>query len=195
MKIKIITISREFGSGGRTIGKMVAEKLSFAYYDKDLIEKVAKQTGLSEDYISERGEYASTKNAFVYSFVGRGINGMSADDYLWAEQRKTILELAKKDPCVIIGRCSDYILKDRPDCIHIFIHADIKSRAERIVKLYGETDKIPEKRLIDKDKKRRINYKYYTDREWGLSQNYTISLDSGVIGIEKCVDILVGLVR
>ena len=174
---------------------MVAEKLGIAFYDKELIEKVAMQTGFDEKYIEDQGEDSPTTNIFAYSFVGRAINGMSINDYLWSIQRKIILELAERESCVIVGRCADYILKDRKDCLNVFIHADTDSKAERIVKLYGETDKSPKRRLQEKDKKRKINYKYYTDKEWGMSQNYHISLDSSRFGIEKCSNIIVKLVN
>ena len=192
---KIITISREFGSGGRSIGKAVAEKLGYKYYDRELIEKVADKTGFSREYIEEQGEYSPTTVSFAYSFVGRGINGVSTEDYLWSAQRKVILELADQEPCVIVGRCADYILKGRDDCLNIFIHANKKSREERIVKLYGATDKSPEKRLQEKDKKRKINYKYYTEQDWGMSQNYHLSLDSSEIGMDKCVDMIIDLAK
>ena len=192
---KIITISREFGSGGRSIGKAVAEKLGYKYYDRELIEKVADKTGFSREYIEEQGEYSPTTVSFAYSFVGRGINGVSTEDYLWSAQRKVILELADQEPCVIVGRCADYSLKGRDDCLNIFIHANKKSREERIVKLYGATDKSPEKRLQEKDKKRKINYKYYTEQDWGMSQNYHLSLDSSEIGMDKCVDMIIDLAK
>ena len=192
---KIITISREFGSGGRTIGRMVAEKLGMSFYDKELIEKVAEESGLSKKYIEEGGEYAPSKSRFAYSFIGRNIDGMSLDDYIFMAQRKVILEIAEKESCVIVGRCADYILRNRDDVLNVFIHSDMDKRAERIVKLYGETDKSPEKRLKDKDKKRSINYKYCTDRVWGMSQNYHISLNSGAIGLDTCVDIIVDLAK
>lgn len=195
MRKRIITISRQFGSGGRSIGKEVAKTLGIAYYDRELIEKVAEKTGLSPDFIAERGEYSPSKNPFAYSFVDRSINGMSLSDYLYNEQRRVILELADKEPCVIVGRCADYILRDRTDCVHAFIHAGEEVRAERIVKLYGETNVEPKKRLHDKDKKRAVNYKYYTDREWGLAENYDITLDSGTLGIDMCVKILVDLAK
>lgn len=193
MKKKIITISREFGSGGRTIGKMVAERLGYDFYDKELIEKIAAESGFNEKYIEEQGEYAPSKNSFAYAFVGRDINGMSMSDYIYSMQRKVILELAEKGNCVIVGRCADYILRDRADCLNVFVHADMDKRADRIVNRYGETDKAPEKRLMDKDRKRKINYKYYTGQEWGMSQNYHISLNSGEIGIDKCVQIITDL--
>ncbi len=192
---KIITISREFGSGGRSIGRMVAEKLNMSFYDKELIEKVAEETGLSKKYIEEGGEYSPSKSRFAYSFIGRNIDGMSLDDYIFMQQRKIILDIAEKESCVIVGRCADYILRNRDDVLNVFIFADMDKRAERIVKLYGETDKSPEKRLKDKDKKRSINYKYCTDRVWGMSQNYHICLNSGEIGIDRCVDIIAELAK
>ena len=195
MRKRIITISRQFGSGGRSIGKEVAKTLGIAYYDRELIEKVAEKTGLSPDFIAERGEYSPSKNPFAYSFVDRSINGMSLSDYLYNEQRRVILVLADKEPCLIVGRCADYILRERTDCLHAFIHASEEVRAERIVKLYGETNVEPKKRLHDKDKKRAVNYKYYTDQEWGLAKNYDITLDSGTLGIDTCVKILVELAK
>ena len=195
MRKRIITISRQFGSGGRSIGKEVAKTLGIAYYDRELIEKVAEKTGLSPDFIAERGEYSPSKNPFAYSFVDRSINGMSLSDYLYNEQRRVILELADKEPCVIVGRCADYILRERTDCLHAFIHASEEVRAERIVKLYGESDVAPEKRLHDKDARRKVNYRHFTGREWGVVQNYHMALDSGTLGIEGCVDLIAAAFR
>ena len=187
----IITISREFGSGGRTIGRLAAEKLGYAFYDKELIEKVAGETHLSPEFIKESGEYAPSTNLFSYAFVGRSMNGHSTEDYLWSAQQKIILELAGKGRCVIVGRCADYILENREDCFNVFIHSDIENRVKRIIEKYGENGIHPEKRIKDKDKKRKINYEYYTDRVWGMSQNYHLALDSGVLGIQTCVDLII----
>lgn len=195
MQKTIITISREFGSGGRTIGKNVAESLGIPCYDKELIEKLAQTTGFSEKYIEEQGEYAPTKNPFSYAFVGRNIDGMSVGDYLWNEQRKKILELAELGSCVIVGRCADYILRERADVLNVFVHAPVAERAKRIVEVYGETAVAPEKRLRDKDKKRAINYHYYTEQEWGKAQNYHLTLDSSAFGIEGCVDMICNIVN
>jgi len=195
----IITISREFGSGGRSIAKKVAETLDIPYYDKELIKQVAEKTGLSPDYVENAGEYAAGKSMLSYlpSLVGQHnfTNGMSASDFLWCMQRNVILELAGKDSCVIVGRCADYILKDDPDAFHVFVHASTEFRADRIVRLYGESEKKPEERLADKDAKRRVHYKHYTGRAWGRCQNYDLSLNSGIIGIEKCVSIIDRLVQ
>ena len=194
MSNRIITISREFGSGGRTIGKEVAAKLGIHCYDSELIEKIAQESGLAKEFIAEKGEYAShggwLANAFSY---GSSYNGTSVQDYLWKVQREIILELAEKESCVIVGRCADYILRDHDNCLKVFIHAASDNRTERIVKIYGETMAAPEKRLQDKDKKRKAYYHFYTNMEWGEIQNYHITLDSGVLGIDKCVDIITDL--
>mgnify|MGYP000554902830 FL=1 len=196
MSKNIITISREFGSGGRTIGKEVAKRLGYEYYDKDLVKMVALETGLDEGFIEQEGEYASGKNILSYIFSSSNrpvMNGMTMDDFLWVMQRKIVLDIAEKGHCVIVGRCADYILKDRSDCLNVFVHSSMENRAERIVRLYGESEKSPEKRLEEKDKKRSLYYKRHTGREWGMSQNYNLSIDSGMFGIDKCVDIILDL--
>lgn len=188
--IKIITISREFGSGGRTIGKEVAEKLGIPCYDKDLIEKIAEETGYAKEYIADEGEYAPNANSLAYMFIGRGLDGLSNADKIWIAQKKVIEELAEKSACVIVGRCADYVLRERKDVLNVFVYADKKYRAERIVKQYGESEVEPEKRLADKDKKRKLNYKYFTEQEWGKRQNYHLSIDGGFLGIEKSVALI-----
>lgn len=193
MSNRIITISREFGSGGRTIGKEVAAKLGIPCYDHELIEKIAEKSGFAKEYIKESGEYAAAGNWLGNALAGRDFNGHSNQDYLWNIQRAVILELAEKESCVIVGRCADHILKDTADCLKVFIHASVEKRAERIVKVYGERKEAPEKRLKDKDKRRKVYYRFYTDTDWGVAQNYHITLNSGVLGIEKCVDIIMGL--
>lgn len=190
MKNKIITISREFGSGGRTIGRQTAERLGIPCYDSELIDKIAEKSGFAKEYIAEKGEYSAKGGWFASAFSDRTFNGTSNQDYLWVVQRDIVLELAQKESCVIVGRCADYILKDTADCLTVFVHADISARAERIVKLYGETSQSPEKRLKDKDRRRSSYYRFYTDRDWGAAQNYHLALDSGVLGIEKCVEII-----
>ncbi len=193
MKKKIITVSRQFGSGGRTIAKALAEKLGYAYYDSELVERVAKETGFDPSYIADAGEYAPGRSIFSYAVstsVPAASRGMNASDYLWSAQCKIILEIAEKGNCVIVGRCADYILRDREDCLNVFIHAPTEYKAKRIVEHYGVTDKSPEKRLEEKDTRRKVNYKYFTGREWGLTENYHISLDSAALGEEKCVQII-----
>ncbi len=199
MEKKIITISREFGSGGRSIGRMVAEKLGIPFYDKELVEQIAMESGFAPQFVEEHGEHSPGKSFFSYAFAHQGVpgvmNGLSTADFLWNIQCNVILQLAEKGPCVIVGRNADYILKDRNDCMHAFIHADMAYRADRIVRLYGESEKSPETRLQEKDKRRRVNYQHYTGRSWGTAQNYDICLDSSTVGIDECVDIIVRLAQ
>lgn len=193
---KIITISRQFGSGGRSIGKEVAEKLGYAYYDSELVLQVAEKTGLHPSYIEDAGEYAPGKSILSYAFSnGASAGSMNASDYLWSGQCSVIMELAEKGNCVIVGRCADYILREREDCLNVFIYADKEYRAKHIVERYGVRDKSPEKRLEEKDTKRKVNYKYFTGRNWGEVENYHISLDSSALTPEKCVDIIVNLAK
>lgn len=189
MKNRIVTISREFGSSGRTIGKQLADKLGIYCYDQELIVQLMKESGFAKEYIEEQGEYAPW-GWFPNAFAGRGRDGLSNQDYLWIIQKKLIRELAEKESCVIVGRCADYILKEEADCLNVFIYASMEKRAQRIVEVYGDTEQSPETRLRDKDKRRAAYYQFYTEQKWGKVQNYDIALNSGVIGIEKCVDIL-----
>ncbi|MCM1181887.1 MAG: cytidylate kinase-like family protein [Roseburia sp.] len=193
--VKIITISREFGSGGRTIGREVAKELGIPCYDKEFIEKVAEETGYAEAFIEKEGEYAPTSSALSYMFLGRGLDGLSNADRIWFAQKKVIEALAEKGPCVIVGRCADYVLRSRKDCLNVFIYADKAFRAERIVTQYGESAVEPQKRLADKDKKRKLNYKYFTEQEWGKRQNYHLCIDSSFTGIENAADLIVRVVR
>ena len=199
MSKKVITISREFGSGGRTIAKMVAERLDYAYYDKALVERIAKESGYSEEFIERRGEDATSTSSFLFNLSRTGSGGYDGvpgiSDKLYVIQHNLIKKLPEEGPCVIVGRCSDYILKDYVDSLHVFVYADSPFKADRIVRLYGERDDIPEKRLEEKDKKRKVYYKNYTGRIWGMSNNYDLCLNSGKIGIENCVDIIVKLAQ
>ncbi len=195
MEKRIITISREFGSGGRTIGREVANRLGIPFYDKELVEQVALESGFAPKFIEEHGEHAPGKTRLSYVFANQGIpgvmNGLSTADFLWSIQCNVILQLAEKGPCVIVGRNADYILKDRKDVLDVFIHADMDFRADRIVRLYGESEKSPMARLNEKDKRRQINYQHYTGQVWGNANNYDICLNSARLGIESCVDIIV----
>ena len=194
MSKRIIAISRQFGSGGRSVAKELAQRLGIAYYDKELVEQVALETGFDPKYIEEQGEYAPGRSALAYAFAYHGspgvMQGLSTADFLWNMQREVILRIAEKEPCVIVGRCADYVLRNRDDVLSVFIHADMDYRAERIVRLYGETEKSPKKRLQEKDDKRRVYCKHYTDREWGEAGNYDLTLNTAKLGQAACVDIL-----
>ena len=137
MAKRIITISREFGSGGRFIGEEVAKKLGIAYYDKNIISQIAEKSGLSPEYIQENAELSPKKGLFAYAFSGRDITGKSVEDMVYEAQRNIILELAEKEPCVIIGRNADYILKDRDDVLNVFIHGDMPEKIQRITRLHN----------------------------------------------------------
>lgn len=191
MKNRIVTISREFGSGGRTIGKKVAKTLDIPCYDAELIQKLAEESGFTESYVKEAGEYVPD-GLLSFAFSNRTF-GPTNEDILWDLQYKVITGLAEKGPCVIVGRCADYILREKADCLKVFIHADMAFRAQRIVEVYGEREQSPEQRLRDKDKRRAAYHRFYTDMKWGHAQNYHITLDSGVLGIDRCVEIICGL--
>ena len=191
MKNRVITISREFGSGGRTIGKKVAEQLGIPCYDAEIIQKMVKETGFTPEYVKEAGEY--TPGNFLSSAFSNRLFGPTNEDILWEHQYKVITELAQKGPCVIVGRCADYILQDKADCLKVFIHADMDFRALRIVEVYGEREQSPEERLRDKDKRRAAYHRFYTDMKWGYAQNYHLTLNSGVLGIDQCVKIIASL--
>lgn len=199
MGFKIITISREFGSGGRTIGREVANRLGIPFYDKELVDQIALESGFSPSFVEENGEHSPTRSRLAYAFSHQGVpgvmNGMSTADFLWSIQCSVIMQLADQGPCVIVGRNADYILKDRKDCLDVFIHADMDFRADRIVKLYGESEKSPTARLNEKDKRRMINYQHYTGRTWGQAQNYALCLNSGTLGIDACVDLIVSMAK
>ena len=199
MKKNIITISRQFGSGGRSVGRLVAEKLGIPFYDKELVEQISLESGFAPKFVEEQAEHAPGKSRLSYAFAPQGIpgvmNGMSTADFLWHIQCSTIIQIAEAGPCVIVGRNADYILKDRPDVLHAYIHADMDYRADRIVRLYGESEKSPEARLQEKDKRRMLNYQHYTGRDWGAAENYDICLNTGKIGIEAAAEMIVSLVK
>ena len=193
MSYSVVTITREFGSGGRTIAKKLAEELGYDYYDYELVQKIAQESGFAEGFIEEFGEEVSTCGFF--SFFGNNWGELNINDQLYFAERKVILELAEKGNCIIVGRCADYILKDRKDTLNVFIYADMEWKKDRIVNLYGETDVDIEKRILEKDKRRKAYYKYYTDRKWNRAANYHISLESSELGIDTCVEILKSIVK
>ena len=199
MEKRIITISREFGSGGRTIGREVANRLGIPFYEKELVDQIALESGFAPNFVEEHGEHAPGLSRLSYAFAHQGVpgimNGLSTADFLWSIQCSVIMQLADQGPCVIVGRNADYILKDRKDVLDVYIHADNEFRADRIVRLYGESEKSPMARLAEKDKRRQINYQHYTGRTWGTAQNYDICLNSGRLGIDACVDVIIQMYK
>ncbi|GAA6379119.1 cytidylate kinase-like family protein [Anaerostipes hadrus] len=194
MEKRIITISREFGSGGRFIGEEVAKQLGIAYYSENIIDQIAQQSGLSPEYIEENAELSPKKGLFAYVFSGRDITGKSVDDMLYEAQRKVILEIAEKEPCVMIGRNADFILKDRDDVLNVFVQGDMPEKIKRICKLYDVTEDGAIKLIKDTDKRRRINYNFYTEQKWGMARNYTLSLNSSQLGYERCEKMIIDCV-
>ncbi|MBE6959276.1 MAG: cytidylate kinase-like family protein [Ruminococcaceae bacterium] len=199
MKKTIITISRQFGSGGRTIGRKVAEKLGIPFYDKELVEQVALESGFAPKFVEENSEHSPGKSLLSYAFAPQGVpgvmKGLSTADFLWNIQCGVILQLADQGPCVIVGRNADYILKDREDVLHVYIHADMDYRAERIVRLYGDSEKSPETRLKEKDKRRAVNYQHYTGRTWGASENYDLCINTASISEDKAAELIIALMN
>ena len=195
MAKRIITISREFGSGGLFIGEEVTKKLGIAYYDKNIIGQIAEKSGLSPEYIQENAELSPKKGLFAYAFSGRDITGKSVEDMVYEAQRNIILELAEKEPCVIIGRNADYILKDRDDVLNVFIHGDMLEKIKRITGLYNVKEKEAVKMMADTDKRRRTNYNFYTDQNWGKASNYTLCLNSSQLGYDRCEMIIMECVK
>lgn len=200
MQRKVITISREFGSGGRFIGEEVAKKLGIAYYDKNIISQIAQESGLSPEYIQEKAELAPGKGLFgkglfAYALAGRDQSGKSVEDLVYEAQRKIIIDIAEKEPCVIIGRNADFILKDRADVLNVFIHGDMPQKTERICKLYHVDEQNAVEMMTDIDKRRMTNYNFYTDQKWGKASNYTLSLNSSQLGFEMCEQIIMNIIK
>ena len=197
MKRHVIALGRQFGSGGREIGRKLSESLGFAYYDRELLKLAAERAEVGEELFADKDEKAGNPWLFKAFYQGgpKVKQGQSAEDVLFQMQSEIIRELAEKEDCIIVGRCADYILEDRDDVLNVFVHAGKDYRAKRIVLLYGETDKPPAKRLAEKDKKRALNYRHYTGREWGNVHNYDLSLDSGRLTPEGCVEIITRVVQ
>lgn len=190
---RVITISREFGSGGRSIGRKVAERLGYAFYDEELVNEVAKRSGFAPEFIKEQGEYATSRHSLLFALATAqqfSLDGLSTMDKLYIEQTKIIEELAAIGNCVIVGRCADYVLREREDTLHVFIFGEEQEKAKRIIEKYGESSKAPEKRLREKDQRRKVYYKNYTGRVWGQTSNYDLCLNSSVLGQEICTELI-----
>ena len=194
MKKKIVTISRQYGSGGRYIGENLTKAMGVPCYDEKLIDMVAKESGFAQSFVAEKGERMTGSLLFniasSLSFANNVFstnNGVTLQDEIYFTQNRIIKELADKGPCVIVGRCADYILREREDCLNVFIFADNESKIERAEKYFNITREEAPAVLKKKDKARANHYKYYTDQEWGMASNYDLCLNSGLIGIEGCV--------
>ena len=182
----IITISREYGSGGRYIGRMVAEKLGIKFYDKDLVSLVAKESNLSESFIEENEQKKKFNSKFNSDY--------NEDDKLFIAESKVIKEIAKKESCVIIGRCADYILNDYPNVIKIFIYSTDKDKIQRVVKYYNIRKKDALSKITKENKLRAKHYKYYTNQEWGKISNYDLTINSDYLGPEETAEMISNMI-
>ncbi len=184
----IITINREYGSGGRYVGKLLAEKLGCKLYDKDLITMVANESGLSASYIEEKEQKVSGK--LLANFNSQYYNNLTNDDNLFIAESNAIKEIAKKGSCVIIGRCADYVLKDQDNVYKVFLYSDDKNKVARSVKYYGKNEKTALKEINKINKAREKHYNYYTSKEWKDLSNYDFCINVDTIGTEKTAEII-----
>lgn len=204
---KIITISREYGSGGRLIGKLVAETLGYDFYDKEIIDMAAQESGLSPDFIKKTEQNLSS--GFLYNLLlgssysgtangAASINGtqmLPLADQVFNAERKVILDLAKKESCVIVGRCADYILKasdeiDSKSLLNVFIYGNLEEKLKRIEDLYKEPEQAAKKTIQQIDKRRANHYNTFTEATWGDRKNYDIMINSSTAGIEETARII-----
>ncbi len=193
----VFTIGRQFGSGGRKVGKALAERLGISYYDKEILTRAAEDSGLNEQLFHNADEKPTS--SLLYSLMmgnypmatgALGFNEMPLNDQLFLIQSKTIKKIASEGSCVLIGRCADYILRDNPDVISIFVHAPIEARVYRAIHTYEIDPDKAEDICLKNDKTRANFYNYYSDRKWGMCRTYDLSLDSAKLGIEGCVDMI-----
>jgi cytidylate kinase len=192
---KIITISRQYGSGGREIGEKLAKSLGIPFYDNELITRAAKESGFAES-VFERAEDKAT-NSLLYS-IAMGMNAygnsefgfanLSLDDRIYLAQSDVIKKVSAEGPCVIVGRCADYVLKDKPNVVHIFVWADIKSRVKRATTLYNMPEAKAEENIARIDKRRANYYNYHANEKWGRAENYHLSIKSDYLGIDSAVE-------
>ena len=190
-KQMVITISREYGSGGRYIGRLIADKLGIKLYDKDFIIRLAEKTGLSEDYIESNEQ----KMDLLSSLNNGYYVGLNNSDDLFVKESELIKEVADKESCVIVGRCSDFILRDRKNVIKVFIYSNLEDKIKRATQYYGFDKEKAEKEIKRRDKQRATHYKHYTEHEWNDKSNYDICINSDVLGVEKSADLICDLVK
>ncbi|MCC8100138.1 MAG: cytidylate kinase-like family protein [Clostridiales bacterium] len=194
--LPVITIAREYGSAGHSIGEMVAKELGMPFYDSAILDHVAEQSGFTKDVVAEQGEYVNQRSKFWSGFsLTGGLYFEDPQDMIYRLQCKAIQDFAAAEPCVIVGRCADYVLNGTCDTLKVFIHSDYPYRIKRIQEVYHETPADPKKYLQQRDRNRATYYKYYTDHEWGDFRNYNLNLDSGYLGVEQCVSIIVNAAR
>ncbi|MGI6256804.1 MAG: AAA family ATPase [Anaerovoracaceae bacterium] len=195
MSKPIVTISRQFGSGGRIIGKQLAEELGVVYYDKNILDDIAKDKGYSKELIEEDEKKA--KNSFFYSMAnafgsaGYGVENLSINEQFFMAQFDYITKIGQKqEGGVIVGRCADYVLREDKSVSNIFIYADEDSRIERAIEIYGVSPEEAPRMLADVDKARANYYRYHTGQKWGEPSNYHLAIDSGHMEIDNIVKLI-----
>lgn len=193
-KKTVITLSRQYGSGGREAGKKLAEALGFAYYDKELIARAAQDSGLGEEFFVRDGEQVASKLSYLFSYAsgnaGANEETLPLSDRVFIAQTKMIKKVAEEGDCVIIGRCSDFILQDEFETVDVFIHADWNARIARVMERNGLDRAGAIDRIRKTDKRRATYYQHYTDRKWGDVANYDIAVSTSAIGIDGTVELL-----
>lgn len=187
----VITVSREYGSGGRYVGRLIADKLGIKFYDKEIITKLAEETGLSEEYI-EKNEQKRDASAILNNGYYIGLDNA---DELFVKESELIKELASKDSCVIIGRCADFILKDEKNVVKVFVYSGMEDKIKRATQIYGYEEDKAKKEIERIDKLRANHYKHYTDKEWKDFNNYDICINSDLLGVEKSADMICNMVK
>lgn len=187
MKHIVITIGREYGSGGRLIAKKLSEEMGITFYDKQLISDVAKKTGFSEHFI-RNAEHQRPTNSFLYDLY-TSVQTPSVPDQVFIAQAKIIKEAAAREACVIVGRCADYILRDQPNCLKVFINAPLDQRVRRAREEYGVQEANLESFVIRQDKARASYYNYFATGRWGQSREYDLCINSR-IGIDAAVAVI-----
>ncbi len=190
MTKSIITIGRQYGSGGREIGKKLADQLGIPFYDNELLDIAAKKSGICEELFQTNDEKPTS--SLLYSLVMGSYGGDSLpfNHKIFLAQFDAIRSIADEGPCVIIGRCGDYALEDYPNLINIFIHADLKLRVKRAIENYGIESGKAEDFVLKTDKKRASYYNFYSSRKWGNLDNYDLTVDSGFLGIDNTVELI-----
>ena len=195
----IITIGREYGSGGRQIGKALAERLGISFYDKKIITLAAEKSGLSHEFIENNEQ--RVRSGLMHTLAASAVyhNGFLSGQYLplsesiFISQAQVIRDIAAKESAVIVGRCADYILEGRENTINVFIHAPMEARVKRIMALHHIDEGAAIKEINTSDKERGNHYFRYTDMKWGKAQNYDVCVNSALMGIEKTVEMLADL--
>ena len=195
MKKNIITIGREYGSGGREIGLKLAERFGWEFYDKDLIGKLAEKLMMPVSVIAGSDEKAAKRNIFQEIFPIFANDASEQDKYIFDQQGKFIVELAAKGNCIFLGRRADYYLRDNPDAMHIFLYADLDFRAARIAESENCTIEEAKVKIAETDKRRRTSYEYTTNRSWGDMHNYDRLICTSSFGIDAVVDEIAGLIQ